>query len=125
MKNINIFVSLLIAVFFLTVFSHAQNKDKKDCCKDSSSFKNKMSIQSMTYKNSDSAKTDDLVRKGKIDLKSIDQNKDGKVFQDMMDWNVISDKAGKCPLCGMTLKEVSIDEAKVNLIKHNFKTEQN
>ena len=62
-----------------------------------------------------------IVRKGEIDLKAIDKNKDGKVFQDMMDWNVISDTAGECPLCGMTLKEVTIDKAKENLMKHHFK----
>lgn len=63
-----------------------------------------------------------LVREGIIDLKKIDKNNDGKVFQDMMDWNVISDKAGDCPMCGMKLKEVSIEEAKDNLKKHGYKT---
>ena len=62
-----------------------------------------------------------LVREGKIDLIAIDENKDGKVYQDMMDWNVISDKAGECPLCGMTLKEVTVKKAKENLLKHGFK----
>ncbi|MBK6912457.1 MAG: efflux RND transporter periplasmic adaptor subunit [Ignavibacteriales bacterium] len=62
-----------------------------------------------------------LVRTGVIDLKAIDENNDGKVFQDQMDWNVISDKPGKCPICGMKLKEVTIDEAKVDLEKHGFK----
>jgi RND family efflux transporter MFP subunit len=62
-----------------------------------------------------------IVRKGVIDLNAIDENKDGKVFQDQMDWNVISDKPGKCPICGMTLKESSLHEAKENLIKHGFK----
>jgi Cu(I)/Ag(I) efflux system membrane fusion protein/cobalt-zinc-cadmium efflux system membrane fusion protein len=63
---------------------------------------------------------EDIVRKGIIDLNEIDKNRDGKVFQDPMDWNVISDKAGKCPLCGMKLKEVTIAEAKKNLEKHNY-----
>lgn len=70
----------------------------------------------------DSPKVDDIVRKGVIDLKEIDKNKDGKVFQDLMDWNVISDKPGKCPLCKMTLQEVSIEEAKKNLAEHGYKT---
>jgi Cu(I)/Ag(I) efflux system membrane fusion protein len=65
-------------------------------------------------------KNPSIVHEGIIDVESIDKNKDGKVFQDMMDWNVISDKPGKCPLCGMTLKEVSIDEAKANLKEHEF-----
>lgn len=62
----------------------------------------------------------DIVRQGIIDLISIDENKDGKVFQDPMDWNVISDKPGNCPLCNMVLKEVTLQEAKENLIKNNF-----
>lgn len=56
-----------------------------------------------------------IVHKGVIDLKAIDKNKDGIVFQDQMDWNVISDKPGKCPLCKMTLKEVTLENAKENL----------
>ena len=62
-----------------------------------------------------------IVHKGVINLKLIDKNKDGKVYQDMMDYNVISDKPGKCPLCGMTLKEVTLKEAKKNLIASGFK----
>lgn len=71
----------------------------------------------------DSSKTknESWIRKGEINLQTIDKNKDGKVFQDQMDWNVISDEAGECPLCGMNLKEVSIEKAKENLVKHNFK----
>ena len=42
-----------------------------------------------------------------------------------MDWNVISDDPGKCPLCNMTLKEVSIEQAKENLVKNDFKVEEN
>ncbi len=61
-----------------------------------------------------------IVRKGVIDLASIDKNKDGKVFEDIMDWNVISDKPGKCPLCGMTLREFTLAKAKGNLKEHGF-----
>lgn len=63
----------------------------------------------------------EIVREGPIDLYAIDKNGDKKVFQDQMDWNVISDEPGECPLCGMTLKEISIYEAKVNLIMNGFK----
>lgn len=62
-----------------------------------------------------------IEREGEIDLESIDANKDGKVFQDQMDWNVISDKPGECPLCGMKLKEVTLEKAKENLTKNGFK----
>lgn len=65
-----------------------------------------------------------IIRKGVINLKAIDKNKDGKVFQDQMDWNVISDNPGKCPLCKMTLKEVTLDEASSNLVEHGFKVKK-
>ncbi len=41
-----------------------------------------------------------------------------------MDWNVISDKPGKCPLCKMTLKEVTLKEAKKNLVANGFKVKK-
>jgi hypothetical protein len=65
--------------------------------------------------------TDSIVREGLIDLNAIDSNKDGRVYEDMMDYNVISDAPGTCPLCGMTLKEVSLEKAKTNLIMNGFK----
>jgi Cu(I)/Ag(I) efflux system membrane fusion protein/cobalt-zinc-cadmium efflux system membrane fusion protein len=65
-------------------------------------------------------KKESIVREGVIDLKAIDRNKDGKVYQDLMDWNVISDEPGRCPLCNMFLSEVTIEEAKQNLIEHGF-----
>ena len=62
-----------------------------------------------------------IIRKGTIDLEMIDHNKDGMVYQDMMDWNVISDEPGRCPICNMELKEVSLEKAKSNLIENGFK----
>jgi len=61
-----------------------------------------------------------IVHEGVIDVEVIDKNVDGKVFQDMMDWNVISDEEVRCPLCGMFLKEVTIKEAKKNLKENGF-----
>ena len=62
-----------------------------------------------------------VVYKGVINLKSIDDNKDGKIYQCPMDFNVLSDKPGVDPKCGMKLKEVTLSKAKSNLIKHGFK----
>lgn len=89
------------------------NSDKKDIMN-----KDEKTNQNKTEMNHED---NTIVRKGVIDLKAIDENKDGKVFQDQMDWNVISDKPGKCPICGMKLKEVTINEAKVDLEKQGFK----
>ncbi|MBL1215160.1 MAG: efflux RND transporter periplasmic adaptor subunit [Ignavibacteriae bacterium] len=65
-----------------------------------------------------------IVWRGEIDLAAIDTNKDGKVYQDQMDWNVISDSEGRCPICGMKLKEVTIEEAKENLIENGFRVKK-
>ncbi len=61
-----------------------------------------------------------IVREGIIDLNAIDKNGDGKVYQDQMCLNVVSDEAGECPQCGMKLKEVSLEEAKTNLEENDF-----
>lgn len=70
-------------------------------------------------------KVENIVREDEpIDLKVIDKNNDNKLYQDQMDWNVISDKPGKCPLCGMNLVEVTLALAKENLIKHEYKVKE-
>jgi len=61
-----------------------------------------------------------IVHEGVIDVESIDKNKDGKLWECPMDWNVISDESGNCPLCNMKLKEYSVDEVKNNLTKNGF-----
>ena len=61
-----------------------------------------------------------IVRKGVIDVNSIDLNKDGYVYQCTMDLNVISDEAGKCSLCSMTLKKVTNNEAIKKLRENSF-----
>ncbi|MFZ0455367.1 MAG: efflux RND transporter periplasmic adaptor subunit [Ignavibacteriaceae bacterium] len=76
----------------------------------------KLKAKSQTKKNES-----EIIRKEPIDVESIDKNKDGKLYEDIMDWNVISDKPGICPLCGMTLREFTIKEVKENLAKHGLK----
>jgi hypothetical protein len=109
-------VILVSFVSFFGVISCAQEKpetEKKEMHKHATDLK------------SDSTNQQSIVREGEIDLNAIDENKDGKVFQDPMDWNVISDKAGRCPLCKMELKEVTLNEAKENLLKNDFKVKEN
>ncbi|MFH1528076.1 MAG: efflux RND transporter periplasmic adaptor subunit [Bacteroidota bacterium] len=96
-----------------------KTKSKKSDMKNMESHDMK-NMEDQDMKNMDHQKSA-IVREGLIDLNAIDENKDGKVFQDQMDWNVISDKPGECPICGMALKESSLNEAKENLIKHGFK----
>ena len=99
---------LASGIIFLSIFT-ACNQDNKN-----------PNHQSMNMEKNQADST--IVRTGIIDLETIDKNKDGMVYQDMMDWNVISDMPGKCPLCKMTLKEVTLEEAKKNLLESGFKT---
>ena len=119
------FLTIFFVMVVSTSFTFAQNMDSMKM--------NNKTMQSMHMTNdsthtmkTESAKNvkDSIVREGVIDLKAIDKNKDGKVYQDMMDYNVISDKSGKCPLCGMTLKEVSLKKAKEYLLKNGFKVKK-
>lgn len=60
----------------------------------------------------------DIVRDYDVNVASLDENSDGKVFQCPMDWQVISDEADSCPLCNMNLKEYSVADAQKNLEEH-------
>lgn len=96
---------------------HKMMKDKNHKMHD-------MKKESMHKESMHGHMTDSIIHDGLIDLQAIDKNKDGKVFQDMMDWNVISDEAGSCPICEMKLKEVTLEEAKTNLVKNDFKVKE-
>uniref|UniRef100_A0A7V2ZL89 Heavy metal binding domain-containing protein n=1 Tax=Ignavibacterium album TaxID=591197 RepID=A0A7V2ZL89_9BACT len=148
LKQIVITIAL---VSFFSVFTLAQEKtntEKKECSTGCCSGQKSHGTMQMSYMDADSThknhnmKSDNkmhnmnhemksdskaeqsIIHEGVIDLKAIDENKDGKVYQDQMCWNVISDKPGECPQCGMTLKEVSLQKAKENLIKHDFKVKE-
>lgn len=145
-------VTTIALVSFFGAFTIAQEqtdkKEKNECAKSCCSDHNLHSSMQMSYMDADSTHkhqdkksvdkmhhkhkemksthkdNESIIREGIIDLKSIDKNKDGKVYQDQMCWNVISDEPGECPQCGMILKEVSLEKAKENLIKHNFKVKE-
>jgi len=110
MRSIKIYLTTIALFMMLSLQINAQSNLHSD--------HSKMEMKK------DSVKSENIVRKGVINLKTIDKNKDGKIFQDQMDWNVLSDKPGKCPLCKMTLKEVTLKEAKKNLIENGFKVKQ-
>lgn len=130
------YLSFLLAVFLLiTVSSFAQDssktkmehRHKMEMGKDmhhEMKMEGEMNSHKAMGMDSLKNKEQSIAREGVIDLIAIDKNKDGKVYQDVMDWNVISDKPGKCPICGMKLKEVTIEKAKENLIKHDFKVKE-
>jgi len=120
MKHITKTSLITMVVVLTAIFSSAYAQSS--CCGEGASMaKMEKSVDTKSAKNNSDKGKSSIVRTGVINVKAIDANKDGKVFQDMMDWNVISDKPGKCPLCKMTLKEVSIKVAEDNLTKNGFK----
>jgi rubrerythrin len=62
----------------------------------------------------------ELVREGIIDVEALDQDNNGKIFECPMDWNVLSDEQGDCPVCGMKLKEFTIADVKKNLDNYGY-----
>ncbi|NOX66596.1 MAG: efflux RND transporter periplasmic adaptor subunit [Chlorobi bacterium] len=96
------------------------NMDMMDMSKDETDH-SKMDM-SNTDNNSDVSKKEkpEVIREGVIDVESIDKNQDGILYQDIMDWNVISDEEGKCPLCGMQFRKMTIEQVKKNLKEHGF-----
>ena len=140
--------SKLVLTFFVTMLiatglSFAQDHDSKEhkhsgdknsmsSSTEMDSTKMDMSKDSMDMDHDKMMKNDStgmmkdknsIVREGVIDLEAIDKNGDGKVYQDIMDWNVISDEPGTCPLCEMKLKEVTIEEAKTNLAENDLEVQ--
>jgi len=123
MKKVKMFSLVVFSVLLFAGYSNisAQEKSKSihnhgTVKSDSTKMKNSHEAHKMK-----SEKKNPIIREGVIDVASIDKNKDGKVYQDMMCWNVISDEAGDCPLCDMKLKEVTIEKAKTNLKKNGYK----
>ena len=69
--------------------------------------------------------SEEWVRSEPIDVKTLDADSDGYVYQDQMDWNVIADHEGKCPKCGMILEKVTVEKAEQNLKENGFKVKEN
>ena len=72
-------------------------------------------------KHEHAAEESSIIRDGEIDLQAIDKNRDGKLYECPMDWYVIGDSAGRCPICEMKLKEYTIEQTKMNLKKYGYK----
>lgn len=95
---------------------HKMTDEKREMTDEKPKMKDHKSEMKMEEHNNSSS----IVHKGIIDVESIDKNKDGKLWECPMDWNVISDESGRCPLCNMKLKEYSIDEVKANLKQYGY-----
>ncbi len=111
-KLLSLLTIVLLSVFLFTYCGDEKETDEV--------YEDMGEGTEMVMGESDLNVDEDWIREGKIDLAAIDENGDGMVYQDPMDWNVISDEAGACPECGMDLKEVTLEEAKRNLIENNY-----
>lgn len=60
-----------------------------------------------------------IIRDNDVNVSSLDLDKDGNLYQCEMDYDVISDKPGTCPKCGMQLIKVTVAVAKKNLDASN------
>ncbi len=124
-KSTKNLLTILFVIMLSASFTVAQTTDSMKMDHQNMQNMNMKNDSTGTMKMDSAASVkNSIVREGIIDLKAIDENKDGKVYQDAMDYNVISDKPGTCPLCGMTLKEVSLKKAKEALLKSGYKVKE-
>jgi rubrerythrin len=116
MKSLKIYFIIILS-FVLAVA--CANNDSKETVQNSEVNDNmKMNEHSISEAESE------LVREGKIDLESIDKNNDGNVYECPMDWNVLADEYHDCPVCGMKMKEYTLNQAKENLIKYGYEVKE-
>ena len=116
-----LFLSTVVFLFAASSLP-AQDSAKSTTGKHKTKMKKEMKMDMNGMKDTTMQDNDfSITRTGVIDLTAIDENKDGNVYQCQMDYNVISDKPGRDPKCGMKLEKVSLRKAKANLMKAGFK----
>ena len=108
--------SFLITISFIAIISISCTEQKKE--EDPKKMEMKADKQLSEHSIGDAT---GLVRVGIINVESIDNNKDGKIYECPMDWNVLGDKYEECPVCGMNLKEYTLNDIKTNLDKYGYK----
>ena len=107
---------LVCAIFALAVLIACGSDSEKAEEQTQSPAQQSMSME----KDSGMKSSEDWIRNKPIDVKALDLNQDGYVYQDPMDWNVIADEEGRCPKCGMFLTRVTVDEAVKNLKDNGY-----
>ena len=119
MKQIIVLGSVALALLLFVACGSSSNKSENQMKSGESMGQGSMEQGTMGQQ----MKSDkEWVREQPIDVKALDMNQDGYVYQDQMDWNVIADEEGKCPECGMILKKVTIAEASKNLEDNGYTT---
>jgi hypothetical protein len=116
MKQLMLFASLALTLGFFSSCGSSKEDSKE-------SMQGRMENSgSMESGNADvqMKSSEEWIRSQPIDVRALDLNRDGYVYQDPMDWNVIADEKGRCPLCGMYLKKMTMDEAIKNLKDNGY-----
>lgn len=126
MKNTKKYLAVYITILLTSIillFTQTTNLDAQ-CCRTGGHSGHGGGGSSHEHNKAKDDVKSELIREGEFDLKAIDVNEDGKVFQCQMNWNVISDSKGNCPVCNMELKEVTLKMAKDNLIENGFEVKE-
>ena len=113
-------VAVLVVVPLLGLVSACGSGDDQDVQGKAHDAEAQGDAHMMTKENKELPSSNAWVRPEPIDVRALDLNGDGFVYQDPMDWNVIADEEGRCPVCGMFLKKVTIAEATQHLHKFGF-----
>jgi len=71
-----------------------------------------------SFKEKNEMQENDIIHERDVKVSTLDKNKDGFVYQCPMDWEVISEVPGSCPVCKMDLEKFTIEEAQKNLIEY-------
>lgn len=120
-RKISIYLTVIVAAFLFASGCGEKKDDSQNNNTGSQNGSQQQQNREVQANNNTALSANTMVREGEIDLKAIDKNNDGKVFECQMDYNVISDTKGTCPKCGMNLDEISLDEAKRNLTANGYK----
>lgn len=108
--------TILITILLSAILAVSCSEQKKE----EASHEMEMKKDKTMSEHSIGEATSELVREGVIDVASIDKNNDGKVYECPMDWNVLNDEHSDCPVCGMDMKEYSLEDIKTNLDKYGY-----
>ncbi len=119
-------IKIFLATFFLSMLLISSAATAQEIAKpDSGKSEMKKMNCSKDNQNSEGTmkckKSAEQATTSEVDVDGIDKNKDSKVFQCQMNYEVILDNPGVDPKCGMKLEEVSLEKAKENLISYGYK----
>lgn len=108
-------MKILLTLFATTLFFTACSSDKQE---QQAEQENQTEAQQQT---TELQSLDEWIRPTPVkSVADFDENHDGHVYNDNMCWNVIADVPGKCPKCGMKMKEVTVADAEAKLKEHGM-----